>query len=108
MRIAICNTPPGSATELAQTLVRENLAACVNIQGNIQSVYTWEGELCSEQESTLIIKVAADGVSALRERVLTLHPYDVPEFVVLDVDADASHQPYIDWVRTQSSSSLKA
>ena len=102
MRIVICNTPPEQAASIASTLVKERLAACVNINANIQSVYVWEDELCDDRESTLIIKAAADQIAALRARILELHPYDVPEFLVLDVDLAASHKPYVDWVRGQS------
>ena len=101
MRIVICNTPPSMAAGIARSLVQERLAACVNIVPSVQSIYVWDAEVCEETESTLVIKVAAERVDSLRERLIEIHPYDVPEFVVMNVDTTASHGPYVDWVRTQ-------
>lgn len=98
MRVVLCNHPPEGAQELAAKLVNEQLAACVNLLP-VVSVYRWQGALETDSETTLVIKVAAQGVDALRERLVALHPYDVPEVVVLAVDAAASHGPYVDWVR---------
>ena len=100
MRIVICNTPPDIAATIANSLVKEGLAACVNIKAGIRSIYAWDGELCDDEESTLIIKVSANGVDALRRRIVQLHPFEVPEILVLGVDTKASHQPYVDWVRS--------
>ena len=102
MHIVLCNCPPDKGIEIANALVKEGLAACVNIIPAIQSVYLWDGEVCDETEATLLIKVAAERVSALRTRILALHPYDVPEVLVLPVDTDLSHGPYVEWVRGQS------
>lgn len=102
MRVVLCNCAPDQASELAHTLVSEGLCACVNVLPGVRSVYEWAGEICDEVESTLIIKVADHGVSALRDRIVHLHRYDVPEVVVLDVDEARSHAPYVDWVRQQT------
>ncbi len=102
MRIVICNTPPERAADIARTLVEESLAACVNINPEIRSFYVWDGAVCDDAESTLIIKVAEKRVDALRKRILELHPYDVPEVLVLPIDTEASHGPYVEWVRGQA------
>jgi periplasmic divalent cation tolerance protein len=98
MRVVLCNHPREGAQELAIKLVNEQLAACVNLLP-VSSVYRWEGTVHVDPETTLVIKVAAAGVDALRERLAALHPYDVPEVVVLQVDADASLPAYVAWVR---------
>jgi len=85
---------------LARALIEERLCACVNRLDGVTSTYRWEGEVHEEVETTLIIKVAEGGVNALRDRLVALHAYDVPEVIVLPVDASVSHGPYVDWVRS--------
>jgi len=98
MVIVLANASPGQAPELARTLVDEGLAACVNLVP-VRSVYRWEGAVHDETEITLWIKVASEGVERLRERLVELHDYDVPEVLVVPVDIEASHAPYVQWVR---------
>lgn len=74
------------ARALAHALVEARLAACVNIVGRVRSVYRWEGRVLDDAEQLLIIKTGDERVSALREELLRLHPYDVPEFVVVPID----------------------
>ncbi len=86
----------GDPTVLARTLVDEHLAACVNVLDPMTSIYIWDGKVQQERERQLVIKTAADRVTALRERVLALHPYAVPEFLVLPV-SDGS-EGYLAWI----------
>jgi periplasmic divalent cation tolerance protein len=74
------------ARALAHTLVEARLAACVNIVERIHSVYRWEDRIAEEGEQLLLIKTTDLRVDALREELLRVHPYDVPEFVVLSID----------------------
>lgn len=101
MNIVVCNCPPDAAEKIARALVERRLAACVNLIAGVRSFYRWEGELCDDAETTLLIKVTPEGVESLREAIVELHPYSVPEVVVLPVNADQSHQPYVDWVRAE-------
>ena len=73
------------AVRLARSLVERGLAACVNVVPGVTSVYRWEGKIHSAPEQQLIIKTTSDRVDALQAVVKELHPYDVPEFVVLPV-----------------------
>ncbi len=101
MKLVLCNCPPAVSQELAKSLVNRQLAACVNISQPIQSVYRWEGEVCQEEECTLIIKCAEDTVRRLVAILADEHPYDVPEILVTEVNLALSHAPYVDWVRAE-------
>jgi periplasmic divalent cation tolerance protein len=70
---------------LAHALVEAKLAACVNVVEHVHSVYRWEGAVAAEDEQLLVIKTVDVRVDELREELFRLHPYDVPEFVVLPV-----------------------
>jgi periplasmic divalent cation tolerance protein len=96
--VVLCTLPPGdAASAIAQTLVEERLAACVNLVPGVRSIYRWQGAICDEPEQLAIIKTTADGVAALKARLVALHPYDVPEVLALPV-ADG-HLPYLGWIR---------
>jgi len=84
------------AAEVARALVSEKLAACINIVPGVRSIYAWKGELCDEGEVLCVVKTRSDRVEALRARLVALHPYEVPELVVIDVAA--GHEPYLSWV----------
>lgn len=99
MKLVLCNCPPEAAEGLAEGLVAAGLAACVNLLPGVRSFYVWEGALCREAETTLLIKVAAERVEALRTALVAAHPYDCPEVLVLPVAVAESHGPYLDWVR---------
>jgi periplasmic divalent cation tolerance protein len=92
----------GSAAEaeqLAQALVGEKLAACVNRIQSVQSVYRWQGQVEQSDEELLIIKTRGELFSALEKRVRELHSYSVPEIVALPVvDGSAG---YLNWLRDQ-------
>jgi periplasmic divalent cation tolerance protein len=93
-----------AAEDVASKLVEEHLAACVNILPGVSSYYRWEGEVQNEQEFLLILKTSTDRVDDLMDRMKTLHPYEVPEIVSIPVEA--GYQPYLDWVVTQTASSI--
>ncbi len=85
---------------IARTLVTERLAACVGILPPMISVYRWKEELHEDQESQLIIKTAADRVDALMRRLKEIHPYEVPEILVLPVSRGLD--AYFDWVSSET------
>lgn len=84
------------ATALARSLVEEQLAACVNIVPGIRSIYLWHNEIEDEAELLLVIKTTAGLVDALRSRLADLHPYEVPEIVVIEPESVSI--PYLNWV----------
>ena len=85
------------ATVLARALVDERLAACVNVLPAMTSVYRWQGRVEEEREQQLVIKTGADRVVALAARIRELHPYEVPEFLVLRVSEGSD--AYLRWIR---------
>jgi periplasmic divalent cation tolerance protein len=87
---------PKSAEILAATLVEEHLAACVNLVPGLTSIYRWQGSVHREPECLLIIKTTATHFEALRSRLRTLHPYEVPEIIGLPI----SHgdPAYLQWL----------
>lgn len=102
--LALCNCPDEiNAMLIAETLVAERLAACVNRIPGIASTYRWKGQLQHDTENLLVIKTTRERFEALRERILALHPYELPE--VIAVDIALGHPPYLDWIVEQSASS---
>lgn len=87
------------AKRIAHMLVEEGLAACVNLGAACLSMYMWEDRLEAAEEVPLTIKTTQAAVPALAARIAELHPYDVPEILVVPVTGGA--QSYLDWVRGQ-------
>jgi periplasmic divalent cation tolerance protein len=85
-----------NARALARTLVDERLAACVNILPQMTSVYRWKDAIEEEPEHQVVIKTASDRLPALEARLRQLHPYELPEFLVLSVAGGA--ETYLTWV----------
>ena len=97
VRIALTTT--GSLEEgrrLARLLVERRLAACVNLVPNLTSIYRWQGAVEEAAEVLLIMKTTKKQISALESAVRELHSYEVPEFLVLDVQSGS--QPYLNWL----------
>lgn len=85
------------ASRLAQSIVAAKLAACVQIDGPIHSVYPWEGKIECSEEFRLWLKYPASNEEAVRELVHRLHPYSVPQWVA--VEAQSVGTAYLHWVR---------
>lgn len=77
MPTAYVTAPPEAADSIARTLIEEGHAACVN-RVPCQSVYHWEGEVHDDEEVILLAKTTDGDYAGLRDRVVDLHPYDVP------------------------------
>ena len=92
----------GEPATMAKTLVEERLAACVNVLPEMTSIYRWAGGIEEAPERQILIKTTRARIPALRDRLEELHPYDVPEFIVLPIidGADA----YLKWI-TESTAS---
>ncbi len=95
--IVLSTWPAGSdAAGAARTLVDERLAACVSISAEMTSVYRWEGRVDQTAECQLVIKSTEDRLAALEARLKALHPYEVPEFLVMA--AAGGSQEYLRWI----------
>ena len=86
----------GDAEQFAATLVDERFAACVNILPPMQSIYRWQGKVEKANERQLLIKTSLGRWRALEKRIKELHPYDVPEFLL--VLSDGSTPDYMSWI----------
>src|SRR5690606_32680751 len=87
------------AKRIAHVLVEEHLAACVNLGVQGLSMYMWQGELEGAEEIPITIKTTGSRAQALIERLMALHPYEVPEVLVLPVLGGSVS--YLEWVRAQ-------
>lgn len=96
--VVVMTTLPADADGPAfgRALLGERLAACVNLLAPMESVYRWEGRVEQESERQVIIKTTRDRLNALWDRVRELHPYEIPEFIVLAI-ADGN-EAYLKWV----------
>lgn len=85
-----------SAEAMVLRLVEEGVVACGNIVPGLSSIYRWRGEIERASEVLVLFKTTRAGAERLIRRVPELHPYDVPEVLVVPVEA--GHGPYLDWV----------
>lgn len=95
MATVYITAPSGVAASLAETLIEERLAACVN-RVPCRSTYRWDGEIVDDDEEILLAKTTADRYPDLVERVETEHPYDVP--CIERFDADDVLPAFADWL----------
>ena len=96
--VMVLTTLPSDAdgAGFARALVEERLAECVNLLATMESVYRLEGRVEREVERQVVIKTSRERVVALWDRVRELHPYEVPEFIVLPI-VDGN-EAYLRWV----------
>jgi len=98
--IRIVLTTIGSESDalaLARTLIDERLAACVNVLPAMISIYRWKGSVEQDHEHQVVIKTSSDRLSALEARLRQLHPYELPEFLVLNLAGGGA--AYLAWVK---------
>ena len=107
--VLICfSTAPDltTARTLAATLVDERLAACVNLLPGMHSVYRWQGRMEAGEEVLLLIKTDRTCLPALQDRIVALHPHELPE--VLAVEAAGGLPAYLDWISSETRSDTRA
>ncbi len=86
--------------KIAQSLLKEKLAACVNIVPGLKSVFRWKGKISTEEEVLLMIKTKDVLFEKLKKRVIELHSYEVPEIVALGILA--GYEKYWDWLKKET------
>ena len=87
-----------TAERIAHRLVEQRLAACVNILPGVQSVYRWQGAIQSESEVLLLIKTKVPLLREVQSTIVSLHSYEVPEFLVLSISGGS--EAYMAWLET--------
>lgn len=85
------------AARIAEAIVSERLAACVNIINGIESIYRWEGKVTRDSESLMIIKTTQDRYIELERRVRELHSYTTPEVIAVKIERGS--EDYLRWLR---------
>ncbi|MGH8528417.1 MAG: divalent-cation tolerance protein CutA [Nevskiales bacterium] len=96
--LVYCTCPNAEAGQrIADHLVGERLAACVNLVPGLRSTYRWKNELCRDEEVLLLIKTRSEHFDALKAAILKLHPYELPEIIAVPVSA--GHTAYLDWIQ---------
>jgi periplasmic divalent cation tolerance protein len=85
------------AQKIAQSLLEQQLIACAQISGPIQSMYTWEGKIHSDEEWRLVLKTTAQVQHQLIAKVLEIHPYQTPQIVLTEVIG--GHPEYLNWIQ---------
>ena len=100
--ILVITTCPGtiSAKKIAQDLVTEKLAACVNIIPEVQSFFSWVGKVDTANEHMLIIKTTTDNYDALENYIKKVHPYELPEIIAVPIEAGLT--AYLEWISKNS------
>lgn len=94
--IVLCTAPDKACAErIAEHLVTQRLAACVNLIPGIESVYEWQGKVERDHEVLLLIKTPPHAYAALQEAIVQLHPYETPEIIALPVETGLSS--YLSW-----------
>ena len=99
MRVILATCSPSEADSLARALLEERLIGCANLIPGVRSHYWWQGELCSDEETLLLMETPASRVAAATTRLRALHSYDVPKIVVLDpADCDPAYRAWLEGV----------
>lgn len=101
--VVYCTVPnKKTAKEIAGTLMRHKLAACVSMIDNVKSVFSWDGEVCEEKEILLMIKTRRANYGKIKIYIEEVHPYTVPEIIALPI-VDCS-EDYLRWLVKETES----
>lgn len=87
---------PETASTIARALVEEGLAACVNLLPSATSIYRWQGVVETANETVMLMKTTEERLDAIERRVVALHPYEVPEFIAVEIAS--GHPAYLEWI----------
>ena len=94
--VVLVTAPRGKGVEIARKLVETRLAACVNV-GSVKSIYWWQGKVEEDDEDILVVKTRLELVNEIVEYVKSIHPYQVPEIIVLPIIG--GYEEYLKWLR---------
>ena len=99
LAVVLVTAPPDGAEDLVASLLGDRLIACGNVVRSVTSIYRWRGETERDPEAMLVLKTTTGRLEDLKRRLSELHPYELPEFLVLPVLG--ASQAYADWVRSE-------
>ena len=103
IKIVRCSFPDMvSARQIGTNIIRKQLAACVNLIPKIESIYQWDGKIQSESEILGIFKTKREILKKLESEISILHPYEIPEFIVLAPEGVSSK--YLGWIDKSTNS----
>jgi periplasmic divalent cation tolerance protein len=101
--LVLTNLPDRAAAEhLAETLVEQRLAACVNLLAPCRSVYRWKGALQRDEEHPLLAKTTTARYAALEAAIRAAHPYELPEIVAVPIERGLPE--YLTWIAAETDS----
>lgn len=104
-QIVFCTCPDlSSAEHIAQTLIEQQLAACVNLIPGLRSMYRWQGKIEQAEECLLLIKTHHSRYAALEQAIVSAHPYELPEIVA--VSLDNALPGYLTWIAQNTDATL--
>ena len=96
-----CTVPDkDTATVIGRKLVENRLAACISFGAPVPSIYRWQDVIEEATEFTMTIKTVQENYSKIEELVLSLHPYEIPEIVMVKMDNGL--KPYLEWVVSET------
>ena len=103
--LLVLSTCPGSITakKIANELITDRLAACVQVVSGVQSYFRWVGKVDSSEENLLLIKTTVDRYEELEQRIKALHPYELPEIIAVPISAGFAE--YLSWIDDSTKSS---
>jgi periplasmic divalent cation tolerance protein len=98
-QLVLCSCPDeATAINIAENIVAQRLAACVNILPESYSIYHWQGNVESAKEHMMLIKTLQSHYPSLEKVITSLHPYDVPEIISIDINSGLPH--YLKWIES--------
>lgn len=95
--IVFCTCPNEEiGRKIAEKLVTDKIAACVNIVPGLESIYRWQGQICKDKEMMLIIKSSSDKYNQLENSIRAIHPYETPEIIAVTISN--GYEKYLEWI----------
>ena len=105
-QLVLCTCPDQkSAQSIAEILIDQHLAACVNILPGVKSIYSWQGKQETAQELLLVIKTTKNVYETLEKTIIELHPYELPEIIAVNIEA--GNAGYLDWISEITSKNIR-